>query len=65
MAYEPARSRAHELGSAERRVTVERYPDTWLIFRFSTEEAAEVMATEFGGESYDARQRGKGTGWEK
>lgn len=59
-AYEPAHSRAHELGSAERRVTVERYPDTWLIFRFSTAESADVMAAEFGGKTFDARQRGTG-----
>lgn len=64
-AYEPAHSRAHELGSAERRVTVERYPRSWLIFRFQTAEAAAAMAAEFGGETYDARQRGKGSGWEK
>ena len=54
------------MGTAERRVHITRfYPQEYLAFRFKEPEQAEAMAAEFGGVTYDALDRGKGSGWEK
>ncbi|RWM48345.1 MAG: hypothetical protein EOR78_29275 [Mesorhizobium sp.] len=64
-AYEPAHSRAASMGTADRRVHIRRDNNEYLAFRFKEPEQAETMAAEFGGVSYYALDRGKGSGWEK
>lgn len=64
--YQPAHGRARELGCAERTAFIGKYyPQEYLAFRFKEPEHAEMMASEFGGETYNALERGKGSGWEK
>lgn len=64
-AYDKAHKRGDELGTACRTKYIRRDNREYQAFRFKEPEQAEAMAAEFGGETYFALDRGKGTGWEK
>jgi hypothetical protein len=63
-AYHRAHKRAKELGCAERQAYAGGLASRMVIFRFTSQEAAETFSREFGGrETYDATDRSKGGGW--
>ncbi|RVD58891.1 hypothetical protein EN866_19375 [Mesorhizobium sp. M2D.F.Ca.ET.223.01.1.1] len=64
-AFDKAHKRGTELGMASRRHFIRRDNREYQAFRFKEPEQAEAMAAEFGGETYFALDRGKGSGWEK
>lgn len=64
-AYDKAHKRGDELGMACRTQYIRRNTREYQAFRFKEPDQAEAMAAEFGGETYYALDRGKGSGWEK
>lgn len=58
-AYEPAHTRAREMGAAARTAHINRRSREWVAFRFKEPDHAEAIAREFGGETCDVRERGK------
>lgn len=65
IAYQPAHSRAAELGAHIRAAAIIKGGTWYLAFRFLDPAAADQFVAEFEGERYDARDRSKGSGWEK
>jgi hypothetical protein len=63
-AYNPAHERAEVMGCALRVLHIHRGRH-FLVFRFREPEQAVALAAEFGGETYHALERGRGSGWEK
>ncbi|ESX24169.1 hypothetical protein [Mesorhizobium sp. LSJC264A00] len=63
--YDPAHSRAHEMNCADRHAFIRKGDKDYLAFRFKEPFQADRMAQEFGGETYCALDRSKGSGWEK